>query len=123
MMIAWQFENVFQHLGEYQQQPRFPLALRKNGRVTLRVLIIASYYQYHVPKKIIFVILNTCLIYTFFKLHDNGGVKELTVYYYEHRILLQHAIFSYLNYEHLNPPADYYKPRKVLPRSAWTRDE
>ena len=29
------------------------------------------------------------------------GVKELTVYYYEHRMLLQHAIF-----------ADYYKPRK-----------
>ena len=40
------------------------------------------------------------------------GVKELTVYCYEHRILLKHAIFSHLNYVHLNLPANYHKPKK-----------
>ena len=52
------------------------------------------------------------LNYLFFKLHFNRGVKELSVYWYEHRILLKHAIFSHLNYMHLNLPANYHKPRK-----------
>ena len=46
----------------------------------------------------------------------------MTVNWYEHRILLQHAIFSHLNYVHLNLPVNYYKERTIS-RSAWSREK